>query len=100
MAAFSAITLIVCLIGEIYPASKFSSNPAFPSIIILQLFSMLVALLLRRRLLRRREDAQTSLQSQQSPPEKVDRLLPLSVPVATERTTELMEPVPTEIERK
>jgi len=63
LAVFSVVTIVVCLIGEIYPESKLSSNPAFISIIVLQLFSLFVAYTLRRRL-RRKRRSESSLPAQ------------------------------------
>ena len=99
LVVFSAITLLVCLIGEVYPASKLSSNPAFPSIIIIQLFSMLVAYSLRRRLRRKRGDS-NALPRQQEPAgrvaTKIDGLLPSQSTTVTEQTTKVLDAIPIE----
>src|SRR6185503_10330697 len=100
LAVFSALTVVVCLIGEVYPASKLSANPAFPSILILQLFSLFVAYRLHRRLTRKRGDGGASGRTE--PAEDLttsaEGLLPPNPATVTEQTTKILDRVPTDVE--
>src|SRR5262249_54617944 len=85
---------------QVYPASKFASNPAFISIIIFQLFSCLLAYRLRQRLKpghTRNESANLATESKVTNPlaAEADRKLLESPPIITERTTELLDAVQT-----